>query len=374
MNKLDWLIGADQVIRKVNVFQQGVRNKFNRFRLINFFIAFSLILYVSLTSIFVTFPEITVSQIFLMGFVSLCITLFVMIPTFFYYIFLANRHTGNINKIIFSALFERLKIPFEFHQRKGISDRIKIRKILPKIVVNPDLMSFPDRGSFPDLDRGDSIRNLGRGAGSNLRHIHIPQHSLLSYHTGSADVVSSYHNDIWKRTDMHCDGFNGYFVAADFHKNFKGFLGIIPTSVTEKNSDLIDLWKKEENVKTVEVGSVEFQENFTVFTNNSDFAKIIISPALADTIIGLERNIKKYIIDQGKPTKSLHNKNDFLRLFFIESKAYLLIEYTEILIRFQGWKYKYENNILDIYTTAVGLDFVYFLGNELEKISSKIWE
>jgi len=123
------------------------------------------------------------------------------------------------------------------------------------------------------------------------------------YVHGKIDDVNIQFSDIYAQT-KHKDNrgkthyqtlFQGLFIVADFHKNFKGSTIVLPDSAQKTFGNLVGHWLQSHNInrgELVKMDDVAFEKKFVVYADDQIEARYILSNDLMQKLLTFQEHSK----------------------------------------------------------------------------------
>jgi len=150
--------------------------------------------------------------------------------------------------------------------------------------------------------------------------------------------------------------FQGLFIVADFHKNFKGTTVILPDNAQKLFGDVVGNWLQANNSsrnQLIKMDNVAFEKEFVVYGTDQIEARYILTPSLMQKIL----NYKK---------RSQHP----LYISFVNGKIHMAVSYNKDLFEPSLFHSLLEYKIAKEYFTTLHLALGIV---EDLKLNQKLW-
>jgi len=150
--------------------------------------------------------------------------------------------------------------------------------------------------------------------------------------------------------------FQGLFIVADFHKNFKGSTVVLPDVAQSSFGDIIGNFLQSNNFgrnDLVKMDNVEFEKAFVVYATDQIESRYILTPSLMQKLLNFKKRSKQN-----------------LSISFVGGNIYMAIEYNKDLFEPSVFhsllKYKIAMEYIETLHLAIGIV-------EELKLNEKLW-
>ena len=262
------------------------------------------------------------------------------------------RHRIVVVGVLFT-LFTLFIYSFVFTATNGDSDIMMffafgyfaLGSIIYKMLIKDYTKEFKDKIIAPLIEEIDTNLNYSASQhisqklfrDSKIFNSRIDRFGGNDFVHGKIDDVSIEFSDIHaekrhknsKGKDNWSTIFQGLFIVAEFHKNFKGHTVILPDTAQSTFGDLIGGWLQSKNAsreELVKMDNPEFEKAFVVYASDQIEARYILSHTLMDKLLHFKKR-SKHPIYISFIRESIHMAIEYNKDLFEPSIFHSLLDY-----------------------------------------------